>query len=200
MENDGRKAYTAFEGHRLLATGDLINVALEAKAASDREGAARVLLFRDDTGKAFDLNYRGTPEEVRERIAREIDDRREADREPSGPKGPGRPRLGVVAREVTLLPRHWEWLNDQPGGASVALRKLVEEARKANEGPDRVRKAREAAYHFLLHMGGDLPGFEEATRSLFAGHRERFDEQIEGWPADVRDHARKLAAPSFDPA
>ena len=111
--------------------------------------------------------------------------------------GPGRPRLGVVAREVTLLPRHWDWLNDQPGGASAALRRLVDQARKANAGRDRIRRAQEATYRFMSAMAGDEPGFEEATRALFAGRPAVFDALTDAWPPDVRDHSRKLAAPAF---
>ena len=110
------------------------------------------------------------------------------------PRGPGRPKLGVVAREITLLPRHWDWLNTQPGGASVALRKLVEQARHASEGKDRIRQSQEATYRFMVAMAGDRPGFEEATRALFAGDSDRFDREIASWPIDVRDHARQLAA------
>ncbi|MGB6081560.1 MAG: DUF2239 family protein, partial [Xanthobacteraceae bacterium] len=103
------------------------------------------------------------------------------------------PKLGVVAREVTLLPRHWDWLSMQPGGASVALRKLVEEARRRNGDHDRARMARDAAYHFMSTMAGNLPGFEEASRALFASDRHRFAELIASWPPDIRDHIVKLA-------
>src|SRR5262245_3846770 len=106
---------------------------------------------------------------------------------------PGRPKLGVVAREVTLLPRHWEWLGAQPGGASVALRKLVEEARRANGDADRARAARDAAYRFMSVMAGNLAGFEEASRALFADDRRRFVGLVAGWPDDVRDHVVRLA-------
>jgi hypothetical protein len=99
---------------------------------------------------------------------------------------------------VTLLPRHWEWLAGQPGGASVALRKLVEEARRANQGKDRLRLAREAAYRFMSAMAGNEPGFEEATRSLFSGDKERFAELVEPWPIDVSSYAKKLAARAFE--
>ncbi|MFY0534142.1 DUF2239 family protein [Nannocystis pusilla] len=37
--------------------------------------------------------------------------------EPPARTGPGRPKLGVVSREVSLLPRHWEWLERQPSGS-----------------------------------------------------------------------------------
>ena len=109
------------------------------------------------------------------------------------PRGRGRPRLGVVAREVTLLPRHWEWLGAQPGGASVALRKLVEAARRSSGDLDRSRAARDAAYHFMSAMAGNLPGFEEASRALFADDRRQFVALIAGWPGDIRDHIVKLA-------
>jgi hypothetical protein len=115
------------------------------------------------------------------------------------PRGPGRPKLGVIAREVTLLPRHWDWLGTQPGGASVALRKLVEEARRTNGAKDRRRAAQEAAYRFMSAMAGNLPGFEEATRALFASDRRRLSDLVAAWPADVRDYAIQLAFADLDP-
>jgi hypothetical protein len=99
----------------------------------------------------------------------------------------------VVAREVTLLPRHWEWLGSQPGGASVVLRKLVDEARRKNADRDERRKAQERAYHFMSAMAGDLAGFEEATRALFAGDAATFDARMATWPSDIRRHAQWLA-------
>ena len=115
----------------------------------------------------------------------------------AGPRGRGRPKLGVVAREVTLLPRHWDWLNAQPGGASVALRKLVEDARKARGQSDALRARQEAAYRFLSAIAGDWRNYEESTRALYAGDAERFRDLTESWPADVRDHARLLASAAF---
>ncbi len=115
-----------------------------------------------------------------------------------GPRGRGRPKLGVVAREVTLLPRHWDWLGSQPGGASVALRRLVEAARRANQATDTKRQAQESAYRFITALAGDLPDYEEAVRMLFAQNRAGFDMASAAWPADVRNHARKLAAVVFD--
>jgi hypothetical protein len=106
----------------------------------------------------------------------------------------------VVAREVTLLPRHWDWLTSQAGGASVALRRLVDEARRTSGDRDRVRAAQEAAYHFMSAMAGNLPGFEEAARALFAYDRRRFADLIAEWPPDVRDHAVKLAFADLSPA
>ncbi|MDM0047138.1 DUF2239 family protein [Variovorax dokdonensis] len=109
------------------------------------------------------------------------------------PRSVGRPRLGVVAREVTLLPRHWEWLNRQPGGASAALRRLVDEARQVHRERDAQRAAQETTYRVMKEMAGDLPGFEEASRALFAGEAERFDRLVEAWPDDLKAYLRRLA-------
>ena len=182
----------AFEGSRCIAHGGLAEVALAVKAAHDRGGHLPVLVFDATTSAPIEIDVRGTPADVLARLT-------PVTVEPEARRGPGRPRLGVVAREVTLLPRHWEWLAAQPGGASVALRRLVEDARRANEGRDRVRVAREAAYRFMSAVAGDATGFEEATRALFAGDRARFETHIATWPADVRTHALSLAAATFDP-
>ena len=185
---------TAFEGSRRIGSGDLAQVAMEAKDAVDRGG--QVLIFDDVTSQPIELDLRGTADDVRTRLTAAAGGPAPALAEPAGPapRGPGRPKLGVVAREITLLPRHWDWLNTQPGGASVALRKLVEQARHASEGKDRIRQSQEATYRFMVAMAGDRPGFEEATRALFAGDSDRFDREIASWPIDVRDHARRLAA------
>jgi hypothetical protein len=181
---------TAFNGTSCVASGDLRDVAVKVKAVLDAVPTARVLIFNDLSGDLLDFDFRGT--------AAEIARRAELMAVPPAPaRGPGRPRLGVVAREVTLLPRHWDWLATQPGGASVALRRLVEEARRTSGGKDRVRRSQAAAYKFMVAMAGDAPGFEEATRALFAGNMDRFNALVEPWPADVRDHARALATGAF---
>jgi hypothetical protein len=183
---------TAFCGFERIAAGPLLDVAVAAKERLDREPGATLLVFDDETGRQIELDLRGSAADVARRL------RRTGDRDqPAVPRSAGRPKLGVVAREVTLLPRHWEWLSQQPGGASVALRKLVEEARRTNAGRDRVRNAQEVAYRFTSAIAGDLPGYEEATRALFAGDRARFEANIEAWPADVGGYARKLAADAF---
>ena len=189
---------TAFEGSRRIAQGELAEVALAAKAAIDGGGTEPVLIFDDGTAKVIDVELRGSPEDVRQRLKQHTETMAvDADAGPEGSKRPGRPKLGVIGREVTLLPRHWDWLNDQPGGASVALRKLVEDARRANEGADRKRRARDTAYRFMAAMAGNQPGFEDALRALFAGDAARFNALTEAWPADVRDYAGELAAGAF---
>ena len=184
--------FTVFENDHRVATGPLTEVALVVKSMADRPDASLVLIFDDATGRTIDLDLRGSDAEVVARLRPAASPPVPA-AEPEPPRGRGRPKLGVVAREVTLLPRHWDWLSMQPGGASVALRKLVEEARRRNGDHDRARMARDAAYHFMSTMAGNLPGFEEASRALFASDRHRFAELIASWPPDIRDHIVKLA-------
>jgi len=190
------KSYIAFEGSRTIASGDLSSVVFKASAASLADPSLPVLIFDGVTSQLIEVNLHGKPEDLRGRIE-QIESSMQPIEEPEAPhqamRGPGRPKLGVVAREVTLLPRHWDWLATQPGGASVALRKLVEEARRANQGQDRLRAAQEAAYRFMTAMAGNEPGFEEASRALFAGARSRFERFVEPWPTDVAAHARRLA-------
>jgi len=192
---------TAFEGVRRIASGTLSEVALAVKTVTERDDGAAVLIFDDLSSRPIELDLRGSASEVLARLA----DQQGGDTLPAEPagdeaataRGRGRPKLGVVAREVTLLPRHWEWLNGQPGGASVALRKLVEGARVASEDRDRVRQAQEAVYRFMTAMAGDFAGYEEATRALYANDAARFDVMTEAWPVDVRDHARGLGKRVF---
>jgi uncharacterized protein len=177
---------TAFVGLRQLASGPPLHVALAVKAVLGRNAGHSVLVFDDATGGLIDFDLRGTPAEIAARI------------EQPKPKGPGRPKLGVVAREVTLLPRHWDWLNAQPGGASVALRKLVDAARGTHAQFERRHLAQQSTDRFILAMAGDEPGYEEAARALYSGDRARFEACIGGWAADVRRHALELAAAAFN--
>jgi uncharacterized protein len=185
--------FTAFIGPKRLASGALADVALAIKKTTKPVGQQPVLVFDDTSGKSVDLDLRGTDEEILARLPLSTSATAAAEPPASEPRGRGRPKLGVVAREVTLLPRHWDWLAGQPGGASVALRKLVEEARRTNGDRDRHRAARDAAYHFMSAMAGNFKGFEEASRALFADDRRRFGELIAAWPDDVRDHIVSLA-------
>ncbi len=186
------ETYTAFEGQRRLAQGSLADIALAVQHA-EKAPAAPILVFADATGKAIDLDTRGSAAEVAARYA---------PAPASGPeaaelRGRGRPKLGVVPREVTLLPRHWDWLAEQQGGASVALRRLIDEARRREDGWAEAKRARrlaqDAAYHFMSAMAGDLPGFEEAIRALYADDRKSVAARVANWPGDIRDHALRLA-------
>ncbi|QFP77806.1 DUF2239 family protein [Deinococcus sp. AJ005] len=176
---------TIFQGQERLLTAPLQDVLTFLKSR-ERATSLPLLTFDDQTGRQTDFDLRGSLEDVLERYA------------PAPAKaGPGRPRLGVVAREVTLLPRHWEWLEGQRGGASAALRRLIDEARKADPDGERRRQAQTATDRFLGVIGGDLPGYEDATRALYAGDGAAFAAQLQTWPEDLRTHALYLAAPAF---
>jgi hypothetical protein len=187
-------SYTCFQGQRQLASGALHTVALAVRHAVDCGALEPILIFDDGTGRSIDIDTRGTDEDI---VARypfaSAYDEAIAPISADSPRGRGRPKLGVVAREVTLLPRHWEWLATQPGGSSVALRKLVEEARHSHSERDQSRAGQERAYHFISATAGDMPGFEEASRALFANDRAKFSALIAQWPTDIRKHAERLA-------
>ncbi|WP_322031838.1 DUF2239 family protein [Paraburkholderia sp. J76] len=199
---------TAFAGTRLIARGAPLQVALAVKAQLEREGnenGATVLVFDDRDARPVEFDLRGTEKDVEARIGVQAGGEEasvtqtvfgEVAQE-DAPRGRGRPKLGVVAREVTLLPRHWDWLGAQPGGASVVLRRLVDSARHASEARERVRAAQEAAHRFMTALAGNLPDYEEALRALYAGERNRFEAANACWPEDVRDYARELAEPAF---
>jgi hypothetical protein len=193
MDEVHEHTYTAFEGHRRIARGPLGDVALRTKAVLDRGQKAPVLVFNDQTGEQVELDLRGTSDDVLRRLPKRPDAGTSSRVEDAAPRGPGRPRLGVVAREVTLLPRHWDWLNGQPGGASVALRKLVDEARRANQDRDRVRQSQETTYRFMSAIAGNLPGFEEASRALFARDPGKFAKETEDWPEDIQAYLAMLS-------
>ncbi len=183
MTSETETTCTVFQGTRRVASGALETVAPAALALMKADGLEPVLVFDDCSGRVVDLDLRDPSP---------VEDRKEA--APSAGKGRGRPKLGVVGREVTLLPRHWDWLAAQPGGASVALRKLIDEARRTSAGADRRRAAQEAAYRVMSALGGDLPGYEDAVRALFAGDATRFAAEIADWPADLRAYVTELAA------
>jgi len=194
MAQTNEQASVAFDGHRRIASGSLAKVALAAKHAVEQGAAGPVLIFDNGSGRPVDVDFRGSDADVVARLP--------ATDEAQVPvaRGPGRPKLGVVAREITLLPRHWDWLAEQPGCASATLRRLVEEARRANGGRDRNRQAGEAVDRFMLAMAGDLPHYEEASRAFWRKERERFIEWTEAWPVDVREHVRHLAGRAWDDA
>jgi hypothetical protein len=201
--------FIAFEGPRCLARGLLADVALQVKAATEARPLARFMVFNALSSEIMDFDHRGSADEVLARLAlahplahaQAQATASDASTEDSAmPRsGPGRPKMGVVAREVTLLPRHWAWLASQPGGASVALRKLVEQARKDSQAHDQRRLSQEASYRFMSAMAGSLDGFEEAARALFAADRPRFEALIAPWPADIQAHLQALAQSALTP-
>lgn len=186
------QTYTAFAGHKLLAHGDLIKVALKVRRKLKEEPHIRVLIFSDLTGKQMDFDLRGTEKELEQRLQIFV-----AEQPTAASQGRGRPRLGVVAREVSLLPRHWEWLSTQSGGASATIRRLIEDARKKTSGRETIKLSMERTHAFMTAIGGDLPGYEEALRALYSKDAHRFNKHIEEWPTSIKEHAHKLAATAF---
>jgi uncharacterized protein len=197
MNSAADVAYVAFADDRRVGSGGLRDVARAARQALDLRKDASILVFDGSTSSLVDLDLRGSVDDVLARIPPTPTPAADEDPAVAAPRGPGRPKLGVVAREITLLPRHWDWLAQQKGGASVAIRKLVDEARRVNEDGDRIRLGQEAAYRFMSVMAGNRPHFEEAIRALFANDPRRFEKLIAEWPADIRDHAVKLAERAF---
>jgi uncharacterized protein len=184
--------YTAFLDETLIASGPLDTTLPIVKSRFDRNAGALVLIFEDQTGRQVDFDLRSPLNEV---LARALPARAAAAR-----PGPGRPKLGVVSREVSLLPRHWDWLEQQPNGASAALRRLVDEARNRNPAEQRARLATEAVGRFLSAMAGNLPGYEEASRALYAGNRARVEDLIRHWPPDIRAYLMGRLDDALGPA
>jgi uncharacterized protein len=194
-------SYTSFNGYKRIASGSLPVNALAVKHALATGVPSTQLTFCDQTGQVVEIDIRGSDAEMLARLPPDEHQLQGNESAPidsgesGAPRGPGRPKLGVVAREVTLLPRHWDWLATQQGGASVTLRKLVDQARRANVDRDQQRRATECAYHFMSVMAGAMAGFEEASRALFANDAAKFRQQTEAWPTDVRDYVIYLAYP-----
>ena len=177
---ESEQTYTAFDGNERIASGTLEKVLPELKSRFNADRGVMLLVFDDATGRQVDFDLRGTLAQV---LARALPPQR---------TGPGRPKLGVVSREISLLPRHWEWLEEQPSGASAAIRRLVDEARRREQGRNRVRLALDATARFMSAMAGNLPGYEEATRALYAKDRTKFQGLVNRWPQDIREHILKL--------
>jgi len=200
MTSSNSRSFTAFDGWKRIASGTLQTAALAVKHAAESGSPGPLLIFDDHTARVEDVDTRGTDADTLARLppaatGGDTSDHRSAEASPAAPqqRGRGRPKLGVTAREVTLLPRHWDWLSMQPGGASVALRKLVDEARRRSAGSEERRIAQERAYRFMSAVAGDLRGFEESTRALFAADTGKFLQLTAQWPGDVRDYVIQLA-------
>lgn len=179
--------YTAFEGTKLVAQGTLSEVVLKIKKRLSKAAHSEALIFNDLTGGPVDFNFQGTEKDVQKRLSVFV-----SDKNPKEATGPGRPRLGVVSREVSLFPAHWEWLASQPGGASATLRRLVEESRKKTADQTTVKQALERTHKFMSSVAGDFENFEEALRALYRKNRADFTKLIEKWPADIKAHVIKL--------
>jgi hypothetical protein len=185
---------TSFEGGRRIATGALADVVAATKPLVDLGRAEPIVIFDHVSSQTLEIDFRGSESDVLDRLPKSESGSESVANVPEQPaRRAGRPKLGVVGREVTLLPRQWDWLATQPGGASVVLRKLIEEARKDRDFKGLKRDIQESTYRFMSVMAGNRPGFEEASRALFGDDREGLQNRIAGWPTDIRDHLMFLA-------
>ena len=188
---------TAFLGVEVVASGTLQHVVSTVKDALDDKEFVQLLIFDDSTGKPIDVDFRGKTDDVLKRLGEQFGDSFGIEVNDQTTRRVGRPKLGVISGEVTLMPRHWEWLKSQPGGASVTLRKLIDEARRAGEQQSTIRKSQEATYNFMTAMAGDFHQYEEALRALYAGNLDRFYRLIEDWAPDIRNYVSRLAVNAF---
>ena len=202
LQSPANQTCIAFLNGRRLASGPVLEVALAVHHTVQEVETPDVLVFDSSSSRIVEIDWRGNADDIRRRLSPSeeptVPEPADAAVESPPVRKRGRPKLGVVGREVTLLPRHWEWLATQPGGASVTLRKLVDQARRSRSAADRKRRAQEVAYRFMVTIAGDAQGFEEASRGLFAGDREKLAAQIRSWPPDVQEHLLHLASPALE--
>ncbi|MBN21814.1 MAG: hypothetical protein CL678_11090 [Bdellovibrionaceae bacterium] len=185
--------YSAFDDKTLLVQGELDDVVIHIKKHLGKSENSSILIFSDSTGATIDFNFQGTKQDVLKRL-----DMFRSPKQKSIPSGPGRPRLGVISREISLLPRHWEWLATQSGGASATLRRLVEEAQKKSSQQVSTKQIQERVYKVMSVLAGDLQGYEEALRALYKKDRKTFFSQIEIWPKDIKKYLKKIGKPIFE--
>jgi uncharacterized protein len=188
MTDEHSQTYTAFEGHKLMVNGSLERVVLKVKSKLKSEASASILIFSDATGKQMDFDLSGTEQAVLQRLHVFLPMTRT-----EFTNGPGRPKLGVVSREVSLLPRHWEWLSTQSGGASATLRRLVDEARKFSSSKSVAKQAQERTYKIMSSIAGDFPLYEDALRALFKGDKKTFEAKIANWPPDIKNYLLRVS-------
>lgn len=194
MKTNQNNTYTAFLKDKLIISGSLSDVVLKIKNNKFADGEG-VLIFSDDTGKTMDFNFQGTKQDVLKRLEVFVSNE---DDDSTAITGPGRPKLGVISREVSLLPRHWEWLANQPGGASATLRLLVEEAKKKSQNTPTVKQVQERVYKVMSVLAGDLQGYEEALRALYKKDTATLFSYIEQWPKDIQKYLKSLGEPIFE--
>ncbi len=194
------QSYTLFRNNTLVANGDMADIKASILAVNERFPEGTYLCFNDLTGEYVDVDFHT------EKSTKPLKKQTELKRgRPSFLKAPraktkkaGRPSLGVVAREVTLLPRHWKWLNSQSSSASSALRELIDETIRTGRNPLEARNAMARADKFMSTALGDQPGYEEASRALYRADKETFYKLIEAWPNDLKNYVKQLSNPAFD--
>ncbi len=172
---------SAFLEDELIAQGPRAVVTRRIEERYPASDFSRIRVFDDATGRVTDLDYWDASADAPAEAA-----------PASPPRGRGRPKLGVVSREVTLLPRHWDWLAAQRGGASATIRRLIEDARKRRSETLTAAEAREGVHRFLTEMAGDREGYEEALRALYRSDIAGVRAIADAWPEDIRRYLNRL--------
>lgn len=191
--------FLAFKGHKLIASGSAQSVEEKIENELKQGDKASILFFLASSGHQIDLDSFAS-DSIQSGATATGSDAEEAvvdtgNNQPQIPekRGRGRPKLGVIGREVTLLPRHWEWLDKQRGGASATIRRLVEQDRKAGADQEQIRQSQDSAYRFMYAIAGNLPEFEEVVRALYARDKGAFERDTAAWPKDIRDCSLQFA-------
>lgn len=182
--------YTAFEEFKIVSQGTLDDVAISVKHRLKEQGSSNILIFSDSTGRQIDLDLSGTDKQVLDRLKVFTTSSVQTQ------SGAGRPKLGVLPREISLLPSHWEWLLNQEGGSSAVIRNLIDEKMKT-QLIHKNKIAQERTYKFLSAHAGNLPSFEDAVRFLYRKDKKKFMDQISGWPKDVLKYTLSLSSDAF---
>lgn len=200
QESISLPTFTAFTEGKSISNGNLKSVIRDSKAYRAKHSHASILIFEDADGSWFDVDLNGSLALILKTLPARAPVTIEEETEAPVLQAPtrGRPKLGVVSKEVTLLPRHWEWLSSQKGGASVTLRKLVETAKKTSAIKEKTRRAEDACNQFIVSIAGDYSNYEEATRALYASEYKAFEKSIKGWPEDIKQYAMRLLTPAID--
>lgn len=185
-----KMTYTGFAGYRLVGKGDLLKVLRMCKRKFDDGCRERIVIYDDMSGETYDFELNGTVEEVERRLKEHPMLKSRIEEE--GPKVQGRPKLGVVSREITLLPRHWEWIGEQSGGASAVIRRLIDAERKRGRSGQDYKKQQAATHRFMWDIAGNFDNFEEASRLLYRGDYKGLEEIIVTWPEDIFKHLATL--------
>lgn len=174
--------YTAFRGDTRIITDSLFNVAL----ALQKQSEMNVLVFNDQTGQQIDLDLSGSEDDLKQRYT-----------EVEYVKKVGRPKLGVISREITLQQKHWNWLDQQSSSASAVIRKLIDKELNDPSSESNIMLAKQAIDHFMLAMLGNMPNYEEATRALYQGNKSHFLALIHNYPKDLKVYLELKAQTAF---
>ena len=182
-----KDTFSAYGPTSCIGQGELTDVALAAHRFLRTHPDQSALILQDSTCQIIDLDLSGD-EALLERKANHYPIRSQA---------PVPDSKDPITGEITLLPRHWQWLAEQGGNASATLRRLIDEARRdpKQKADNECRRRQQLTYRFCQALCGDFQGYEDALRALYAADKDSFKTHISTWPADFALRAEALAEP-----